>query len=359
MADDQALEPVEFQNRLVAYIDLLGCSNQIHRADEGKEGALASILAVLQALEETKDGVSKGLFSRFVAQLECSHVSDALLLSTPYGQTVDDRTTLLGFLYFLKQFQLRLLGNHRYLCRGYVCAGKMYHKGSVFFGVPYLKAVEMEKKVSDPKIAIDPGLEEAIREAEALTGILDAKNIVVRDCYGHFFVNHIRPPNTKYICDESIFFPRITALLLEQLQTARDGVLEKYRWLERYIDSRIREGGCEAAELVLRGFHQAYDLTKLLDEDAGKQVGLFISGEKYECPISINESAIFRALLGNPIREAIVPGNCLDSECNIRPEKLDTVRRFLRELGAYPSEVERIIALKSGKTRKMLPGVEI
>lgn len=346
MADDQALEPVEFQNRLVAYIDLLGFSDRVRKADAGDESALVSILAVLKSFEETKDGVSKGGFRRYVAQLECTHASDAVVLSTPYGQAEDERMTLLGFLYFLKQFQLRLLGNHRYLCRGYVCAGKMYHKDPVFFGVPYMKAFEMEKKVSDPKIAIDPDLEDAVRNAEAATKILEAKEIIVRDRDGWLFVNYIRPPKPDYISDESCFFPRITALLLEQLQTARDGVLEKYRWLERYIDSRIREGNCEVAELVFRAFIQKYDLTKLLHQDAGKRVGLFFGD--YDCPFSIRESAIFSALLGNPIREAIVPENCLDSEFNIRPEMLDTVRCFLRELGAYPSEVERIIALKSG-----------
>ncbi len=345
-------KPEHYENRLVAFVDLLGFSDLVEKVDEGMEsfGRVADILGFMKQTEvDVRQRETH--FTEIMGSLEVTAISDSLIVSVKFDPKHPQE--ILGFLYYLKSLQVRFVGEHKTLLRGYVCTGKMYHRDTVLFGVPYMKAYKSEKKVNDPKIAIAPELVPFIEKAEAETKYTDEKELTRRDEDGWVFVNYLQDPNMP---DGNTFpytylLPEITEWLWGQLRTQPDGVLEKYIWLRDYIDSLIRENKCPAAEVTTHAFSQKYSLTKTLSQHAGQKVYFHRAGD-HPCPE-------YWGLLNNDlpgatvISSAVVPAETLDENYDIRPENLSAVKNFLIELGSYSSEADKIISTKSGKTAEM------
>ena len=342
-----------YESRLVAFVDLLGFERLVDEVDKGVDSfdRLSELLGFMKQVE-TDVRQRKTHFKEIMKSLEVTAISDSLIISVQFDP--EQPQTILGFLYYLKSLQLRFVGEYKTLVRGYVCAGKMYHRDNVVFGVPYMKAHKSERNVNWPKIAIDPELEATIQQAESDTKYTDEKELTCRDEDVWWFVNCLQDPNLPVgnTFPYSYLLPQITEWLWERLRTERDRVLEKYRWLEGYIDSLVRENKCPAAEVVTHAFSQKYSLTKTLSQYAGRKVYFHRAGD-YPCPE-------YWALLDNEcagatvISSVTVPVDTLDENHDIRPGKISAVKRFLIELGAYPSEADKIICSKSDKTAKMI-----
>jgi hypothetical protein len=240
------------------------------------------------------------------------------------------------------------------LTRGYICAGKLYHCDNILFGVPYMKAYCSEKKVRDPKIVIDPELEAIVQQADSETQYTDEKELVRRDEDGSNFINYLQDPNLPdgNTSPYSYLLPEITEWTWQQLRTQRDGVLEKYIWLRDYIDLLIRENKCPDAEVATQAFSQKYSLTKALSKYAGRKVYFHRAGD-HPCP-EYWDLLDNKLACATVISSATVPVDTLDESYDIRPGKISAVKSFLIELGAYPSETDKIICSKSGKTAKMI-----
>lgn len=339
----------DYENRLVAFIDVLGFENLVGAADRGTEPfeKIADLLGFMKGIEETLKGSH---FKEVLNTLEVSAMSDSLIVSALFEPNRPQ--SVLDFLYYIKSLQIRFIGDHQTLTRGYLCSGKMYHHNNVIFGVPYIKAFQCEKAVRGPKIAIDPDLEEIITHADAETKFTDAKELTRRDDDGWRFVNYLQDPNlpTGNTFPYSDVLPKITEFLWTQLRTQRDGVLQKYQWLQNYIDTLIRENKCPAAEISTLAFSQSYSLTKTLSQYSGQKVYFYMVEEPYPEYWNLLNGEVPCAKL---LSSTVVPEGCLSENCDIRSDKISEVKRFLVKLGAYPAEAEKIISTKSGKTVKM------
>ena len=341
----------DYKNRLVAFIDVLGFESLVNAVDKGKESfdCLADILGFMKKVEvDVREQATH--FKQVMESLEVTAISDSLIISVQFEP--EQQQAALGFLYYLKSLQFRFVGEYKTLVRGYVCAGKMYHHDNVIFGAPYMKAHKSEKDVNGPKIAIDPEVEAIIQQAESDTKYTDEKELTRRDEDGWLFVNYMQDPNLPAgnTFPYSYLLPQITEWLWERLQMERDGVLEKYCWLKGYIDSLIRENKCPAAEVVRWAFPQHDSLTKILAKHSGRRVYFHRTDEQFPEYWGLFDSELSGIKV---IGSAMVPTKALDENCDIRPEKISSVERFLIELGAYSAEAEKIICSKLGKIAKM------
>lgn len=337
----------DYMRRVVAFVDVLGFESLVEQLDS-QTVPFDKISRLLGFMKETEATLQDSHFREVLNTLEVSAMSDSLIISARFEP--ERPQSILDFLYYIKSLQIRFLGDHQTLTRGYLCAGKMYHSNNVIFGRPYMKAFRCEKSVGGPKIAIDPDLEDLILLADKETKFTDAKELTRRDKDGWRFVNYLQDPNlpeanTFPYCDA---LPKITEFLWNQLRVQRDGVLEKYRWLSSYMDELIFENKCPAAEVATLAFDQN-SLTKTLQQSAGKTVYFHLNEKPYPEYFLLDAHLPAARLLSS----ATVPERCLNENYDIRPDRLYAVKQFLMDLGAYPAEADKIISTKSGKTSKM------
>jgi hypothetical protein len=331
-----------YENRLVAFIDVLGFENRVKDVDAGEQD-FKYIANLLGSMKKIESEIEKSHFKEVIKTLEVSLLSDSLIISAKFEP--DNKQSILDFLFYVKSIQIHLIGDHQTLTRGYLCAGKMYHRNNVVFGVPYMTAYQNEKSVKGPKIAIDPDLEGVIAQADSETIDIDLKDLTRRDEDGWRFVNYLQDPNLPQQCKPyTDVLPEITKWLWKQLRTQRGDVLEKYRWLEGYINELIRENKCPDAEVTTLAFLDPYKLTTTLQKYAGQRV--YFHDEEWGL-LEIHCEEV--KLLGT----AIVPSDVLTSTYDIRSDKLFAVKEFLTKLGAYSAEAEKIILTKSEKDAGM------
>jgi len=342
----------DYENRLVAFIDVLGFKRLVTDISQNKQSfdSIADLLGFMKQAEENVRQ-QETYFKDVMESLEATAISDSLIISARFDP--EQPLDILAFLYYIKSLQAKFLGEYKTLIRGYVCAGMMYHQDNVLFGKPYIRAYEAEKDVNGPKVAIDPDLESLIEQAESETKFTDEKELTRRDEDGWWFINYLQDPNkhkgnTSPYC---YYLPEITEWLWKELRTQRGRTLEKYKWLYNYIDSLIRENKCPDAEVVSQAFPQTYSLTQTLHQYAGEKV--YFQKENGSSYCDYLELFNIRSPETDFISSAVVPTKILDENFDISPSKITDVIRFLIELGAYPAEAEKIIHRTSGKTTKM------
>lgn len=134
---------IEYENRVVVFIDILGFKNIIKEAEKAIE--VASILDNLQnCVAQHGDN---HLNIEYHESLEIAYFSDSIVLSCLKGKDhflLDDLARL--------QIDLMMKG---IFIRGCITIGKLYHKGNYIFGEALIEAYETESKVAKyPRIIL-------------------------------------------------------------------------------------------------------------------------------------------------------------------------------------------------------------
>jgi hypothetical protein len=144
-AQDYLRNP-EYEERIVAFCDVLGWRNQIAKAgsDPKKIGVLRrQILLVGRIISNVKPEVD----------LRFTSFSDNIVLSGPAKEAPLD--TLIAMLVLLSDYQQTsaVLG---FLTRGGITIGEIYHDQQTVFGPALNRAYELESTVADyPRIVLD------------------------------------------------------------------------------------------------------------------------------------------------------------------------------------------------------------
>jgi hypothetical protein len=137
----------EYQNRTVAFIDILGFSQLIN--DD-------KVSLIKNALDECASVIDEIADKPSILGLRSAQFSDSIIISAQLGAIPVN--TIMANVYvvdFVRTLALKLL-NFGVLCRGGVTTGKLYHDERHCFGPALLRAHELESKVAVyPRIVID------------------------------------------------------------------------------------------------------------------------------------------------------------------------------------------------------------
>ncbi|MBW7877638.1 MAG: hypothetical protein H3C47_16805 [Candidatus Cloacimonetes bacterium] len=155
---------MQYKNKFIAFIDILGFKNMVTKSEEGSGMSLDELLQLLKELEG-----SQGCFGsvcpcskKIESNLDycVTQISDCVIMSvekSPAG--------LINLIQRCFQVVFRLLKSGL-LCRGYLTEGKIYHTRHQVIGTGYQKALSGEKstivfKFEDescgtPFVEIDP-----------------------------------------------------------------------------------------------------------------------------------------------------------------------------------------------------------
>lgn len=142
---------VQFTEKLIAFVDVLGFKNLVEAAERGNKTPLTAALSVLEKyggashrkdfiafghnICPTSPSVERGLNFR------ATRVSDSLVISSEVSPA-----GAINLLQHCWGFALNLLANGL-MCRGFVTRGNIYHTDDQFVGTGYQKAQEREPQV--------------------------------------------------------------------------------------------------------------------------------------------------------------------------------------------------------------------
>ncbi|MBO0589259.1 hypothetical protein I2484_18360, partial [Sporosarcina sp. E16_8] len=144
------LQEGKYENRLVAFIDILGFSALVQKSESDTLYAEK----LYKALDNVQEAVKQNEIKQSTenSALEMAQFSDSLVVSLPY-------TNSASFFSFVMKLNLiqKTLADEGILIRGGVSAGKLYHKGSISYGPAFIRAYNIENGLADyPRIVIDP-----------------------------------------------------------------------------------------------------------------------------------------------------------------------------------------------------------
>jgi hypothetical protein len=168
---------VHFEDKFVAFIDILGFKNLVAAAEQGGSVQVSDVLELLDKFQASKEQaeiaqhgpIACPASSRIAPDVSfrATEVSDSLILSaelSPAGVA-----NLIGKAWGVT---VRLL-HEGVLCRGYMTRGVLFHAGHRFFGSGYLRAYQHERHVAafrqgedergTPFVELDPEITEYVR----------------------------------------------------------------------------------------------------------------------------------------------------------------------------------------------------
>lgn len=142
---------MEFREKFISYLDILGFSSMVKKAEMGERPTLPAILELLKCFgspldRETfeKDGpfdCPESKYQQKDLDFCLIQISDCVIISTEISPA--GAINLLGYCHTIV---LRLLKS-KVLCRGYIIRGNIYHTASQIIGSGYLEAHSKEAQV--------------------------------------------------------------------------------------------------------------------------------------------------------------------------------------------------------------------
>ena len=267
------------EERLLAYIDILGFSSAILNGSEDVKNNATFLIQKLYHFDQNRECLiqNQSIQDGSVYQrmsLEITAVSDSIIISTPYPKTYDHLTFVLTKLCrYTAKMQAEIL-EIGFLSRGGITSGKLLHQSSLIVGEAICKAVDLEKDIGKkfgiPAVIIDEKLVTEFLEI----GRNDYRKSVARfpdhihfdvDYYldqdmsfalidkhlNHYFVNYLRMN-----FDRCNYFENITRVISDSLASEKleDKMKQKWKWAAERFNENVRYQKSAFCSLTLKTF---------------------------------------------------------------------------------------------------------
>lgn len=138
---------------IVAFVDLLGFGEALEASNQEKLGEILKLLLYFRAFVRTYGEIPSSRPEGFYP--EVSTFSDHIVFSLP----VNKHTWVLRIMAmnFMVTTFARLALKARFLIRGAISQGSLYHDNGVVFGPALVRAANLESKVAVyPRVIVDP-----------------------------------------------------------------------------------------------------------------------------------------------------------------------------------------------------------
>lgn len=271
------LQQMKIENRIVAFIDILGFANLVKEFDNGGDHQIVQDLksaldsAIWMVTPTDKDKKNPILF-HWKECVEIKLFSDCLCMSAPLEYKGYSFIEQFKFFYkYLIAYQLILMEKN-YFSRGGITIGSYYSDENMIFSGGLVDAYSLEAKIAKhPRIVVGNKILEVLDDAKDEFNVLE--KMLVFDSEGICFLNHFNYKVLDSAQADSIvssgMIRGIDEILNESFQkgaqrdkdTTLDKILDivranitkyeresfcsKFQWLERFI---LREKGEEVPE---------------------------------------------------------------------------------------------------------------
>ncbi len=223
-----------YENRIVAFIDILNFKNKI-KATEDKdevkaESQLNKLIYVLEYIQKEFAKIVKNNQLAF----QVTMFSDSVVFSVREHNSLD----FIAIVELLKKLQINLI-KEDILLRGGIVFGKIIHDERKIIGPALIEAYELEgKSALYPRIVVDPNiLEMTARENEFSDGLFniadfDNKKILQQDFDGTYYVEYfsdaekyLENPNNKE------HYSYLRKMIRSGVNHSNIGIRIKYLWM--------------------------------------------------------------------------------------------------------------------------------
>ncbi|MCK9230144.1 MAG: hypothetical protein M0Q23_03285 [Syntrophales bacterium] len=225
-----------FEERAVAFIDVLGFKSVVENADSKNQTFLEELVETLETAVPGLDGrvdssVPKELIPRHIS------ISDSIILSAPL--TSDKMSSYCGLsILVMRAIQLtHIFLAKGYLIRGGISIGPVWHTDSNIVGLAYQNAYLIETKTGSPRIELDSKAKDYWLQRN------DASNSMCLNYRERFMVNGL---HDYYIQDgthgaaEKAFKAYRTTIEQKIAGEVVDSVQYKWWWFGEFLNSEIK-----------------------------------------------------------------------------------------------------------------------
>tara|TARA_B100002049_G_scaffold88502_1_gene65182 strand:- start:2220 stop:3005 length:786 start_codon:yes stop_codon:yes gene_type:complete len=160
-------EKYQFEERFVAFIDILGFTKIIEELERNKENeyGLQTVKSILNFMDEESFNPNYSvdlpiyvlengkLIEKELGDPRLTYISDCIIIST--------EPSLDGFKALSRKIHKIIadLAYDGFFCRGAITKGRLFHHNRILFGTAYMKAYLLEEtKALYPRIIIDPDI---------------------------------------------------------------------------------------------------------------------------------------------------------------------------------------------------------
>lgn len=228
---------VEFEERAVAFVDVLGFKELVEKAAESNEALnrLSNLVAILEGVvPKLNETVDRSIPNHLVPRHNC--ISDCIILSAPLSDENSKSYNGLEVV-IMRVIQLtHFFLNAGYLVRGGISVGKVWHTDSNIVGPAYQEAYLLEANGNEPMVVLSDAASEFPRWGSRMC----------LEYNGKVFVNGLHdfymPGNTKHGVIEAAYsnYEKIAKDALDSKLPAK--VKNKWSWFKAYLDSESKEG---------------------------------------------------------------------------------------------------------------------
>ena len=231
------MQDIEFENRAVAFIDVLGFKSVVDVAtkDKIKLDELKNLIGLLKSAVPNLDGTVDLSVPRVLIPKHI-YISDSIILSAPLES--DEMPNYRGLsILVMRVIQIsHVLLSKGYLIRGGISVGDVWHTDSNIAGTAYQEAYQIETKTLVPRVELSQGAKELWNRTEG------AANTMCLDYKSHFMVNVL---HDYYIQDTSLgaaerTFKGYSRVIQENLDADHpECVKYKWWWFKQYLESEL------------------------------------------------------------------------------------------------------------------------
>ena len=236
---------MEYENRIVAFIDILAFSEMIKATDtedpkKAKDASemldkLQQVIKLLQS--EIKKEIAKGDLPNGTA---ASMFSDSVVVSIPKAES---RGVWLLF-QLLKRLQVKLIGNS-ILLRGGIVYGKLIHQDQLIIGPALVNAYEVESKSAlYPRIVIDSAVlylyvrKDGISISNLRLGDKDDGSVIKKDLDGTSYIDYFNTLEDYIEGSLPEYFTLLNGLIRKGLNRKfGTGIRMKYMWMREKLNN--------------------------------------------------------------------------------------------------------------------------
>ena len=216
----------EYENRIVAYLDILGFKNIVEDSVNNKK-TTNDIYYILNDVLYTYKDISDRMIKSKVYKRSVSTLSDCIIMSISINgekERVDD------FITDILEIQQILLYN-KFLLRGAITIGDIIHNNNVVFGPAVNRVVQLEKEEAlYPRVIIDH---------DVLSNSSDKKDFFELSIHKQHIINYDEKCIINYKLDNEIYRNCHRKELLKKyidIQLNRcESISCKYKWLKNYL----------------------------------------------------------------------------------------------------------------------------
>lgn len=227
----------EYEDRIVAFIDILGFRNMIDATVKDDVVQQTKLQLLIDSLALMQEEFSKVVdHSELPYSFLITYFSDSIVLSLKRHNSLG----LITVFEILKRIQIRLI-KKKILLRGGVVVGKLIHQPGLILGPAMNEAYDLESKSAlYPRITIDPDvMEMAAQEHELGDGLFAIKDYDYRKTFevdfdNTYYINYFADVKEYLEGDDEVkYYQNLRALIRSGVERKDIGVRMKYMWMLR------------------------------------------------------------------------------------------------------------------------------